>query len=166
MLLLYLVFILYLFKISIFYMKINLATAIHCGVLFHGGSWLTEALVMLEQTFYFTAQMVRQTLLSKTPTCMLRQVMTFVKVIFGIPSNIFVWDILTTDVGISLVKMLCTWILPNGIYWYLFKKKRYLGILHSSFKIGLSRTLKVKWRMCLGKSLEEISVLDRSRVHQ
>ena len=45
MLLLYLVSILYLFKISIFYMKINLTTAIHCGVLFHGGSCLTEALV-------------------------------------------------------------------------------------------------------------------------
>ena len=46
-LLLYLVSILYLFKISIFYMKINLATAIHCGVLFHGGSCLTEALVFI-----------------------------------------------------------------------------------------------------------------------
>ena len=34
--LLYLVAILYLFKISIFYMKINLTTAIHCDVLFHG----------------------------------------------------------------------------------------------------------------------------------
>ena len=45
MLLLYLVSILYVLKISIFYMKINLATAIYCGVLFHGGSCLTEALV-------------------------------------------------------------------------------------------------------------------------
>ena len=45
-LLLYLMSILYLFKISIFYMKLNLTTAIHCGVLFHGGSCLTEALVI------------------------------------------------------------------------------------------------------------------------
>ena len=37
--------ILYLFTISIFYMKINLTTAIQSGVLFHGGSCLTEALV-------------------------------------------------------------------------------------------------------------------------
>ena len=43
--LLYLVSILYLFKISIFYMNIILTTAIHCGVLFRGGSYLTEALV-------------------------------------------------------------------------------------------------------------------------
>ena len=47
MLLFYLVSILYLFKISTFYMKINLTTAIHCGVLFRGGSCLTEALVEL-----------------------------------------------------------------------------------------------------------------------
>ena len=45
MLLLYLVSILYLFKISMSYKKINLTTAIHCCVLFHGGSCLTEALV-------------------------------------------------------------------------------------------------------------------------
>ena len=37
MLLLYLVSILYSFKVSIFYMKINLTTAIHCCVSFHGG---------------------------------------------------------------------------------------------------------------------------------
>ena len=37
MLLLYLVSILYLIKIAIFDMKINIATAIHCDVLFHGG---------------------------------------------------------------------------------------------------------------------------------
>ena len=28
-------------------MKINLATAVHCGVLFHGGTCLTEALVII-----------------------------------------------------------------------------------------------------------------------
>ena len=35
----------FVFKISMFYMKINYATAIHCGVLLHGGSCLNEALV-------------------------------------------------------------------------------------------------------------------------
>ena len=29
-------------------MKINLTSAIHCGILFHGGSCLTEALVFLD----------------------------------------------------------------------------------------------------------------------
>ena len=52
MLLLYLVSSLYVLEISIFYMKINLATAIHCGGLFHGGSCLTEVLVFV---YLFTA---------------------------------------------------------------------------------------------------------------
>ena len=34
-------------SISIFYMKINLTSAYHCGVLFHGGSCFNEALVCL-----------------------------------------------------------------------------------------------------------------------
>ena len=40
-------------------MKINLATAVHCGALFHGGSCLTEALIVVNvfvlDLFYYFA---------------------------------------------------------------------------------------------------------------